>query len=127
MKKYDGKIWYDPTEAERKALVADLRRSRSHDLAFAPTGSALKAGRLMNIDDAGPATPPAANGTAAVNQMATNPNGDPQVQAAQTPEATGGPAMTAIPVPQPNPLAPPPQTAEVAPGPTPKKPFWKLW
>ncbi len=43
LKKYDGKIWYDPTEAERKALVADLRKSRSHDLAFAPTGSALKA------------------------------------------------------------------------------------
>lgn len=133
MKKYDGKIWYDPTEAERKALVADLRRSRSHDLAFAPTGSALKAGRLLNINDADQSTPPAANGTAAVNQMATNPNGDPQAQATEAATPTA-PAATAVPVPQPNPLAP--QTAEAAvaapaqsqaQAPAGKKPFWKLW
>lgn len=129
MKRYDGKIWYDPTEAERKALVADLRKSRSHDLAFAPTGSALKAGKLLDLDDVDPARLPAANGTAAVNQMATNPNGDPQAQAAQpsTP-APAAPATTAVPVPQPNPLAP--QTAEAAvaaPAPADKKPFWKLW
>lgn len=132
MKKYDGKIWYDPTEAERKALVADLRRSRSHDLAFAPTGSALKAGRLLDINDAAQTAPPAANGTAAVNQMATNPNGDPQAQAAEA--ATPAAAATAVPVPQPNPLAP--QTAEAAvaapaqsqaQAPAGKKPFWKLW
>ncbi|AOG08584.1 L,D-transpeptidase catalytic domain protein [Agrobacterium sp. RAC06] len=129
MKKYDGKIWYDPTEAERKALVADLRKSRSHDLAFAPTGSALKAGRLLDLDDVDPARLPAANGTAAVNQMATNPNGDPQAQAAQTTTAApAAPATNAVPVPQPNPLAP--QTAEAAiaaPAPADKKPFWKLW
>lgn len=129
MKKYDGKIWYDPTEAERKALVADLRKSRSHDLAFAPTGSALKAGKLLDLDDVDPARLPAANGTAAVNQMATNPNGDPQAQAAQTTTAApAAPATNAVPVPQPNPLAP--QTAEAAvaaPAPADKKPFWKLW
>lgn len=133
MKKYDGKIWYDPTEAERKALVADLRKSRSHDLAFAPTGSALKAGRLLNINDADQSAPAAANGTAAVNQMATNPNGDPQAQAAEAATPTA-PAATAVPVPQPNPLAP--QTAEAAvaapaqsqaQAPAGKKPFWKLW
>jgi murein L,D-transpeptidase YafK len=129
LKKYDGKIWYDPTEAERKALVADLRRSRANDLAFAPTGSALKAGKLLDIDDVGQAAPAAANGTAAVNQMATNPNGDPQTQTAQTAQtATTATASalgtTVIPVPQPNPVAPAPQAAaEVAP----KKPFWKLW
>jgi murein L,D-transpeptidase YafK len=131
MKKYDGKIWYDPTEAERKALVADLRKSRSHDLAFAPTGSALKAGKLLDIDDVGQAAPPAANGTAAVNQMATNPNGDPQVQATQAPAAptatAAAPATTVIPVPQPNPLVPAPQTAQAAPEAAAKKPFWKLW
>jgi murein L,D-transpeptidase YafK len=129
LKKYDGKIWYDPTEAERKALVADLRKSRANDLAFAPTGSALKAGKLLDIDDVDQAAPAAANGTAAVNQMATNPNGDPQTQTAQTAQtATTATASalgtTVIPVPQPNPLAPAPQAAaEVAP----KKPFWKLW
>ncbi len=140
LKKYDGKIWYDPTEAERKALVADLRKSRSHDLAFAPTGSALKAGKLLDIDDVAPAMSTPANGTAAINQMATNPNGDPQGQAAQPPAAatataaasaqgvTQAPAQTAatVPVPQPNPLLPP-QTAQVAPEVAPKKPFWKLW
>jgi hypothetical protein len=136
LKKYDGKIWYDPTEAERKALVADLRKSRSHDLAFAPTGSALKAGKLLDIDDVDPAKLTAANGTAAVNQMATNPNGDPQAQTgaqttapvpAQSPAATAATTATAIPVPQPNPLAPAPQTAQAAPEVAPKKPFWKLW
>ncbi|MBX9468513.1 MAG: murein L,D-transpeptidase [Rhizobium sp.] len=134
LKKYDGKIWYDPTEAERKALVADLRKSRSHDLAFAPTGSALKAGKLLDIDDAGQTAAPAANGTAAVNQMATNPNGDPQVQAAQPQAATTtgaiaapASATTAVPVPQPNPLAPAPQSVQAAPEAVQKKPFWKLW
>ncbi len=129
LRKYDGKIWYDPTEAERKALVADLRKSRSHDLAFAPTGSALKAGKLLDLDDVDPAKLPAANGTAAVNQMATNPNGAPQTQPAQTTTpAPAAPATNAVPVPQPNPLAP--QTAEAAvaaPAPADKKPFWKLW
>ena len=132
LKKYDGKIWYDPTEVERKALVADLRKSRSHDLAFAPTGSALKAGKLMDIDDVDPAKLAAANGAAAVNQMATNPNGDPQAQAAQVPNqapatAAAAPTTGAVPVPQPNPLAPPPQTAEAPTEAGPKKPFWKLW
>ena len=77
-----------------------------------------------------PAPATAANGTAAVNQMATNPNGDPQAtqaQAASSTEAVAAPATTAVPVPQPNPLAPAPQTAEAAPGASPKKPFWKLW
>lgn len=128
LKKYDGKIWYDPTEAERKALVADLRKSRAHDLAFAPTGSALKAGRLLDLDEVDPAKLAAATGTAAVNQMATNPNGDPQTQAAQ-PATTAAPATAqttaAVPVPQPNPLAP--QTAQAAPAAEEKKPFWKLW
>ncbi|MFN3634099.1 MAG: L,D-transpeptidase family protein [Rhizobium rhizophilum] len=134
LKKYDGKIWYDPTEAERKALVADLRKSRSHDLAFAPTGSALKAGKLLDINDAGQTAAPAANGTAAVNQMATNPNGDPQAQAAQPQAATTtgaiaapASATAAVPVPQPNPLAPAPQSVQAAPEAAQKKPFWKLW
>jgi hypothetical protein len=129
LKKYDGKIWYDPTEAERKALVADLRKSRAHDLAFAPTGSALKAGRLLDIDEVDPAKIAAANGTAAINQMATNPNGDPQTQTAQPVTTAAAPAATqttaTVPVPQPNPLAP--QTAQAAPAAEEKKPFWKLW
>ncbi|QCI99829.1 L,D-transpeptidase family protein [Agrobacterium larrymoorei] len=45
MKKFDGMVWYDPSEAERKVLVADKRKGR--EPAYAPTGSALKAGKLM--------------------------------------------------------------------------------
>ena len=47
LEKYDGMAWYDPTEAERKAVVADKRKGR--ELAYAPTGSALKAGKLLKL------------------------------------------------------------------------------
>jgi murein L,D-transpeptidase YafK len=45
LNKIKGKVWYDPSEAERKALVAGKRKGRAPE--YAPTGSALKAGRLM--------------------------------------------------------------------------------
>ncbi|MDH4441790.1 MAG: hypothetical protein QE284_15555 [Rhizobium sp.] len=142
MNKFDGKIWYDPTEAERKALVADLRRSRAKDLAFAPTGSALKAGKLLDLDDVDPAMLSAPNGAAAVNRMASNPTTSQQaapmstpVPAPSTPQIAAGQAASqapvtqtagAIPVPQPNPLAPSP--VAVAPeAQAKKKPFWMLW
>ncbi len=44
--KFDGKVWYEPTEAERKAVVATKRKGR--DLAYAPTGTSLEAGKLMS-------------------------------------------------------------------------------
>ncbi len=116
-RKYDGKIWYDPTEAERKALVAEMRKG--HDLAYAPTGSALKAGKLLKIEEFeklvaekdAAAKPVAAPGTTAASAQ-------PSAKAADV-------AQTAsVPVPQANPLAPAPvaQAAE-----EPKKPFWKFW
>ena len=148
LKKFDGKIWYDPTEAERKALVADLRRSRAQDLAFAPTGSALKAGKLLDIDDVDPASLAAPDGAAAINRMANNTSGNAAAAPMSTPAnaapVTGQPvtAQTAqgqatasapatqtasnIPVPQPNPLAPP-VTAAAPEAPAKKKPFWMLW
>ncbi|MCO5733645.1 murein L,D-transpeptidase family protein [Rhizobium sp. SSA_523] len=43
--KLDGKLWYEPTEAERKAIVAEKRKGR--DLAYAPTGTSLAAGKLV--------------------------------------------------------------------------------
>lgn len=43
--KLDGMVWYEPSEAERKAVVADKRKGR--ELAFAPTGTSLEAGKLM--------------------------------------------------------------------------------
>ncbi|MBC7311612.1 MAG: hypothetical protein H5U11_03875, partial [Rhizobium sp.] len=143
LKKYDGKIWYDPTEAERKALVANQRKG--HDLAYAPTGSALKAGKLLKIEDAANQSTPVASATAAIERLAVQPAGAPQAPesaAAQVPTAatqatppqstaTAAPATAspagqaaAVPVPQPNPLAAPApvETAE-----TKKKPFWKIW
>lgn len=115
LKKYDGKIWIDPTEAERKALVADLRKGR--DLAFAPTGSALKAGRLEKLENV-----QADTASAAVSEMAT-PVTDPQAQAAPVANAATGSTAQSVPVPQPNPMnaaSEQSQTAE-------KKPFWKIW
>jgi murein L,D-transpeptidase YafK len=49
MKKLDGLVWYEPTEAERKAVVAKQRAGR--DLAYAPTGTSLDAGKLMKVAD----------------------------------------------------------------------------
>lgn len=46
MDKYDGKVWYEPTEAERKAVVAGKRKGR--ELAYAPTGTSLEAGKLLS-------------------------------------------------------------------------------
>jgi hypothetical protein len=49
MSKYSDTAWYDPTEAERKAVVAKQRAG--HDLAYAPTGSALAAGKIMKVTE----------------------------------------------------------------------------
>lgn len=121
LKKFDGKIWQDPTEAERKALVADLRKSRAHDLAFAPTGSALKAGRFLKEDEVGGPNQTPANGAAAINQMAEADSGT----ASQPQAATTGTVATGIPIPQPNPLAAP--VAQATAEPAPKKSLWRLW
>ncbi|GEO86289.1 MULTISPECIES: L,D-transpeptidase family protein [Alphaproteobacteria] len=129
LQKFDGKIWYDPSEAERKALVANRRKG--HDLAYAPTGSALKAGKLLKIDDVANQSTPNASATAALDQLAEQRQKPPAASAAPTPAsapvtaAVSTPAQpAAVPVPQPNPLAVPApvQTAE-----TEKKPFWKIW
>src|SRR5690606_3171549 len=45
----DGMVWYEPTEAERKAVVASKRKGR--DLAYAPTGTSLEAGKLMKREE----------------------------------------------------------------------------
>ncbi|MBP1852201.1 L,D-transpeptidase family protein [Rhizobium halophytocola] len=120
LKKYDDKVWYDPTEAERKAIVAKERRK--NDLAYAPTGSALKAGRLVSIEE--------------FEKIQTGGTSAPQPAAAATPAPaaastaeTAQPADSAIPVPTPDPRDP--QVAQQAAPPQPeataKKPFWKLW
>lgn len=147
MKKYDGMAWYDPSEAERKALVAEKRKGR--EPAYAPTGSALKAGKLMKeteyaalmekkaqqVTSSSPATTATASSLRTPHPSATQPAAPqsnpapaaPTMVAAATPAASGpGQNGTAaqVPVPAMNPLAfsaaPPAEAPE-------KKPFWKFW
>ena len=123
LKKYDDKVWYDPTEAERKAIVAKLRKKS--DLAYAPTGSALKAGRLMSIED----FERVQGGASTTETTASTTPATPAASAGPTTSAAPqqAPAANAIPVPTPNPNGP--QVAEQQPqqaAPAAKKPWWML-
>jgi murein L,D-transpeptidase YafK len=141
MKKYDGMAWYDPSEAERKALVVEKRKGR--EPAYAPTGSALKAGKLMKeteyaalmekkaqqVTSSSPATAATASSLRTPHPSATPPaapQSNPAPAAPTMVAAAGqnGTAAQGIPVPAMNPLAfsaaPPPEAPE-------KKPFWKFW
>ncbi|HEX8048711.1 L,D-transpeptidase family protein [Rhizobium sp.] len=149
LKKFDGMAWYDPTEAERKAVVAKQRKG--HDLAYAPTGTALAAGKMMKVTDlesmmsnqsaqqiARGAT--AANPTTASIRMATAAPA-PVGPVAEQPLQTGDIAVAAnipvnVPIPMANPMnpivsaplayaAPPVETAQT--DTTKKPPFWKFW
>ncbi|MGG7516904.1 L,D-transpeptidase family protein [Allorhizobium undicola] len=153
MKKFEDKVWYDPTEAERKALVAN--QLKSHDLAFAPTGSALKAGKLLKISEvADPANPvpgskqstmpvlfasteTATKGGRVVGPETTGTTAAPQSVAALAPAPTDAGLASATvalpatgPMPLANPLSPPPQTSMASldtPTEPAAKPFWKFW
>ena len=146
MKKYEGMAWYDPSEAERKALVAEKRKGR--EPAYAPTGSALKAGKLMKeteyaalmekkaqqVTSSSPATTATASALRgprpSANQPATAPQSNPApaaptMVASATPAAgQTGAAVQSVPVPAMNPLA---YSAAPAPEAPEKKPFWKFW
>lgn len=147
MKKYADKVWYDPTEAERKALVAKLKVG--HDLAFAPTGSALKAGKLLELsqvdDPANPVINPNKAKTPVLFASLDNASktGRYTTQAAnQTPAAPGVASLDGLttatvslpatgPMPLANPLLPalpqPSVVAMDAPADPAAKPFWKFW
>ena len=126
MSKYDGYVWKEPTEAERKAVVADKRIGK--DIAFAPTGNGLEAGKLVPVEEAiaaqtRPVTPTAKPGAAPL--LPSTGNMTASVAMAQ---ATAAPAATRVtingspvPIPQPNPMA----VAQVEP--PKKKPFWQIW
>ncbi len=147
MKKYDDMAWYDPTEAERKAVVAKQRKG--HDLAYAPTGTALAAGKMMKVADleammsnqsaqqvarGGTVLSPSTNpSTASIRVATTAP-----VAASQQPEA--GPVVASnvpanVPIPTANPMNPGLNPLAYAPGPAvetaqteaKKPPFWKFW
>lgn len=149
MKKFDGMVWYDPTEAERKVLVADKRKGR--EPAYAPTGSALKAGKLMKETEfaalmekkaakgisatgataiAAASTSPARPAVPASQPMTSQPATTARpssimlAAAAQVPQRAAPAAATqTVPVPAVNPLA---FSAQEPEEPT-KKPFWKFW
>jgi murein L,D-transpeptidase YafK len=140
--KIKGKVWYDPSEAERKAVVADKRKGRPPE--YAPTGSALKAGRLMGETEyaafiakksgtaVGPMSLPATSPTpsaTATTPVTPAPAAVPPAQPALAPSvmvATApapNVAADGVPVPQINPLAfNNTQSQDDA-----KKPFWKFW
>ncbi len=153
--KLDGMVWYEPSEAERKAVVADKRKGR--ELAFAPTGTSLEAGKLMKQAEfekmmasrmgtgskpAGPIMASApANGSAGAQP--TPRTSAAAVMAAEAEKRRGAPqAGENISVAQTNTAAktdrdgttgaipvPAQNPLAYAPAPAPeeKKPFWKLW
>ncbi|MDK4739798.1 murein L,D-transpeptidase [Rhizobium sp. CB3171] len=140
LKKYDGMAWYDPTEAERKAIVAKQRKG--HDLAYAPTGTALAAGKMMKVADletmmSNQSAQQVARGTTVANPTTASIRVAGNGLAAQPAAPAGGPVVaTAVPVnvpiptanPMVNPLAyapPPVETAQTEPAK--KPPFWKFW
>ncbi|MEF0942125.1 murein L,D-transpeptidase family protein [Rhizobium sp. BR 362] len=146
LKKYDGMAWYDPTEAERKAIVAKQRKG--HDIAYAPTGTALAAGKMMKVADlesmmANQSAQQVARG-GTVASPTTNPSTASIRVAAAAPEASaqqqGGPVVAAniptnVPIPMANPMNPgvnplayaPPPAVETAQTEAKKPPFWKFW
>lgn len=142
LRKNEGKVWIDPSEAERKALVAKTRPDPM-DALFQPTGSSLEAGRYVTIDEYrlakfGPVeTPPVdtVTQTAAINPTSAGAAavGADAVStaaaetgvietAANLPEV---PVASDVPIPEKSPLA----TAYAEPelrGSS-DKPFWMFW
>ena len=147
-KKLDGMVWYDPSEGERKAIVAEKRKGR--DPAYAPTGSALKAGKLMKETEfaalmekkaakglSAPATTAIASAanprittpqTALTQPTAARPVVAPTIMAAAAPSPAPAiqpvSAAQSVPVPTVNPLA---FAGTTQPDDAQKKPFWKFW
>ncbi len=139
--KLGTKVWYEPSEAERKAVVAEKRKGR--ELAYAPTGTSLEAGKLMSQSEfqammekrmaAGqpkPATTQLASTSVRPASAAERMRQDrlptastTQPSAPATVETAAG-TTAAVPVPAQNPLA---YAAPAAPVSEAKKPFWKFW
>jgi murein L,D-transpeptidase YafK len=131
MKKYDGTVWLEPSEAQRKAIVADQRKGR--ELAYAPTGNSIDAGKLMTVRDIEAAKKRAeeeaqrklaaeerAKLDAEARKAAEAEKLAADVAAAKAEKVVAG-AETALPVPEENPgIAMVEQQED-------KKPFWKFW
>lgn len=142
VKKLDGMVWYEPSEAERKAVVAEKRKGR--DIAYAPTGTSLEAGKLMKREEfealmakrTGPESKPAttmlastsARPATAAERMKQDrlPRQQSEIAGAAPtaePTATADASSTTVPIPVQNPMAyaaPPVSDSK-------KRPFWKFW
>jgi hypothetical protein len=142
LEKFDGKVWYEPTEAERKAVVADKRKGR--DIAYAPTGTSLEAGKLLSqsefqqmmekrmasqnkpantvLASASPVTFRAGSAADRMKQDRLPAAGAQSTGTVPTVTTAQGTTAT-VPIPAQNPLAyaAPPISEEK------KKPFWKFW
>src|SRR5690606_39646092 len=128
------------SDLERKAVVADKRKGR--DLAYAPTGTSLEAGKLVKQSEfeammarrSAPAGKPASSMLASTSpRPATAPERMRQdrqpAQIAAVPQSAGDAetttaATTTVPIPEQNPLA---YAAPPIKEKTGKKPFWKFW
>ncbi|HEV7435362.1 MAG TPA: murein L,D-transpeptidase family protein [Pseudorhizobium sp.] len=138
LKKLDGMVWYEPTEAERKAVVAEKRKGR--DIAYAPTGTSLEAGKLLKREQfealmAKRTTPQSTPATTVLASTSSRPQTAaermkqsrlPQAaaqQQAQPSTETADASSTTVPIPAPNPLA---YAAPSVSAPE-KRPFWKFW
>jgi hypothetical protein len=130
-KEFDGMAWYDPSEAERKAVVAKQRKGR--ELAYAPTGTSLEAGKMMKVADLEGMAAAKTATTVAANTVTGSTPSDATAGVKTADAAIVNPAS--VPVPTPNPMESAPTTATAfAPVEQPesvevasKKPFWKFW
>eukprot|EP01013_Petalomonas_cantuscygni_P043321 TRINITY_DN8084_c0_g1_i1.p2 TRINITY_DN8084_c0_g1~~TRINITY_DN8084_c0_g1_i1.p2 ORF type:complete len:402 (+),score=100.35 TRINITY_DN8084_c0_g1_i1:85-1290(+) len=114
----DDKVWIDPSEAERKAIVADLREDPT-DALYQPTGSSLEAGRFVTVEQYriskyGPLETP--EDVAAEIDTVT--------QTAAIPDVPDVPVSSAVPIPEPSPMAAYAEPEQPSKG---DKPFWKFW
>ena len=114
----EGKVWIDPSEAERKALVADLREDPT-DALYQPTGSSLEAGRFVTVEQYriskyGPLETPA-DIPAEIDTV---------TQTAAIPDVPDVPVSSSVPIPEPSPMAAYAEPEQPRKG---DRPFWKFW
>ncbi|HVK91702.1 MAG TPA: L,D-transpeptidase family protein [Mycoplana sp.] len=132
MKKYEGTVWLEPSEAQRKAIVADKRKGR--EIAYAPTGNSIDAGKLMSLRDIEAEKKKAEDEAQRKIEMAEKAKQDEEarkaaelqrladdVAAHNASQATGATAGVAVPSSNPG-FAAAQAEAEAA-----RKPLWRLW
>lgn len=133
MKKYDGTVWIEPSEAQRKAIVADKRKGR--ELAYAPTGNSIDAGKLMKVRDIEAEKKKAEEEAQRKIEMAEKAKQEEEARktaalqsladdvAAEKAEQKAAGAAAGVAVPTSNPGVASVQTDSQ----TTDKPFWRLW